>query len=897
MLMRIRALQRICLAAAVVLVSSQATQAAETLLLQDSWQLQTSAKVQEPGERLASTEFDAAGWYPITVPTTVLAALADNGVVPDPYYGDNLTRIPGYKADRWLAMPADSPFRVSWWFRTEFTVPSSFSGKNLVLHLDGINYQANVWLNGTKLADSADVIGMFRRFEFPVNEHLRLDGPNALAIEILGPGRLEDKPYRTKQLEATTGWDDHNPQPPDLNMGIWRKVYLSATGPVALKHPYIATDLDLPSLDVAHIHVSVDAVNTSDKSVTVAFTGMIREHQSDPNEAAQSPGDTLSQEVTLVPGETKRVVFPTVDKSNPKLWWPHPLGPQNLHMLTLEAQVEGVPSDEISQRFGIREATTYINDEGWRGYQVNGKNVLIRGGAWMTVDMLLRLDKARYDGLIRYAREANLNMLRSEGFSIRETEEFYDLCDEYGVMVTQQIFGRSIPDEALAIACIRDMLLRIRNHPSLVHFLGHDETFPTPMLDKAYKDMIAALTPERTYQPHSGAFDVKERFETGGTRTGTRELWTYADPLKYYIAKDDGAWGFAQSGGIGGIFAQASSIRRMMPEEALWPPTNPTWSLHTVIQGTRFFDVTLKALATRYGEAKDFDDLIRKGELLNYESARGMFEAYGRNKYSALGITTWKYDVAWPAALTWHYVDWYLQPTAAYFGAQKACEAVHAQYSYDDHSVWVVNSLLEDFKGLKVTARVFNLDMSEQYHKSATVDVAADGKAKAFIVERPEGLTKTHFLRLDLEDSSGTVLTTNTYWLSTVPDVPGEMVDSWENFSVTPRSTADYTDLGRLETVTPEVKSIIEEGVGENTCKVTLTNTSPHLAFFLNIGLVNEQEHADITPVFWTENFVSLLPGESKTLEGRFYTARVSSGKPVVRVQGWNVPPIFVSPN
>ena len=184
----------------------------------------------------------------------------------------------------------------------------------------------------------------------------------------------------------------------------------------------------------------------------------------------------------------------------------------------------------------------------------------------MTSDMMLNLTDRRYTALVRYAREANLNMLRSEGFSIRETENFYDRCDELGVMVTQQIFGRNIPDEALAVSCIEDMMLRIRNHPSLAHFLGHDETFPTPTLNKAYLEMIDRLRLHRTYQPHSGAFSVSERKQTGGTRTGTLELWTYAVPSHYYLRKNDGAWGFAQSGGIGGITVVRDSLRQMMPD-------------------------------------------------------------------------------------------------------------------------------------------------------------------------------------------------------------------------------------------------------------------------------------------------------------------------------------------
>ena len=198
------------------------------------------------------------------------------------------------------------------------------------------------------------------------------------------------------------------------------------------------------------------------------------------------------------------------------------MGPQELYRLKLTATIDGKASDTANTRFGIRKATSYLNEEGWRQYQVNGRDVLIRGGAWMTCDMLLRFSHRRYDALVRYAKEANLNMLRSEGFSIRETDEFYDLCDEHGVMVTQQLFGRSIPDEPLAVACVEDTILRIRNHPSLIHFLGHDETYPTPSLDKAYRELIDQFIPDRTYQPHSGAFYVDERRKTGGTRTGTR---------------------------------------------------------------------------------------------------------------------------------------------------------------------------------------------------------------------------------------------------------------------------------------------------------------------------------------------------------------------------------------
>ena len=864
------------------------TLAREVLLLKDNWHLQSSAKVAETGEIISTTQFNPNGWYPTCIPTTVLAALVDNKVYPDLYFGENLKSIPGYVEGRWLVMPKDSPFYPPWWYRTQFRLPAKYEGKNITLHLDGINYRANIWLNGHKIADADTVVGMFRRFEFDINKYARIGEENCLAVETIAAGKLPEKKYRTKQIQATTGWDDHNPQPPDMNAGIWQDVYISAAGPVKLRHPYVVTDLDLPSLNAAHLTISIELANTTDEEIIGELTGTIEDI-------------TFSQTVKLAPKETKFVKFtpekfPQLNISNPRIWWPNPVGSQELYDLELVFKINGKVSDDESVRFGIREASTYLNDEGWRGYKVNGKKILIRGGAWMTSDMLLRLSHKRYDALIRYAKEANLNMLRSEGFSIRETEDFYNLCDKYGIMVTQQIFGRSIPDEELAVKCIKDMILRIRNHPSLVHFLGHDETFPTLSLDKAYRELIAKYTPERTYQPHSGAFRVKNRFKTGGTRTGTRELWTYANPTHYYTHKDDGAWGFAQSGGIGGVVASLESIRRMMPEQHLWPLWSDAWSFHTVIQGGRYFDALLKALDARYGKPSDIEDFCMTAHVMNYESARGMFEAYGRNKYSATGITTWKYDAAWPAAMTWQYVDWYLLPTGAYYGAQKACEPLHVQYSYDDHSIYVVNGFYQDFENLDVTAKVYNLDMTEKYSRTAKVDAASDGKVKAFTIAWPQDLTKTHFLSLELMDSSGRLVSDNFYWLSKVPDIEGEKGYKDGLFFINPRSTADYTDLRNLPPVKLDVSCSLEKKGDENLVQVLVKNPTTNLAFFIHLSVTKGSGGNEVAPTFWQENYFSLLPGQEKKVKATFSFEDLDGAAPVVRVGGWNIKKDEITP-
>jgi len=785
-------------------------------------------------------------------------------------------------------MPKDSPFRDPWWYRTEFDVPEEWKGKECTLHLDGINYEAEVWLNGKKIADSSEVKGMFRRFEFLVTNDLHYGARNALALKISPPGLLPEKDYDTKQIEATTGWDDHNPQPPDLNMGIWQAVYIKNQGAVALRHPYVETKLSLPTLDSADLTVSVWATNLTTYEVETTVRGQIEDR-------------VFEQKVQLKPGEKREIIFtphdyPILHITSPRIWWPAPLGEQNLYQLSLQAIINDQCSDIAQTRFGIRDVYTELNNEDWRTYYVNGEKILIRGGAWMTSDMLLRLTRTRYEALIRFAREAGLNMLRSEGFSIRETDLFYDLCDEYGVMVTQQIFGRTILDEDLAIRCVEDMMLRIRSHPSLVHFLGHDETFPSDKLDTAYKDFIEKHRLHRTYQPHSGTFVTTTRRSTGGTRTGTRELWTYASPSHYYLRTHDGAWGFAQSGGIGGIIASPTSIKEMLPPDQLWPALDTeAWSFHTVIQGGTYFYAIREAMNRCYGQADNLEDFSKKVETMNYNSARGMFEAYARNKYSATGITTWKYDVAWPATLTWHYVDWYLRPTSAYYGAKKACEPLHVLFAYDDECVWLVNSYRKKFSNLKVLAEAFYLNGEIFWSRDkSAVEVAEDGKTKVMEVDiSKEQRSPMFFLRLQLFDENNQLISRNTYWLSDKPDIPGDTGHNLKGiFYTRPKSVADFTKLNELTPTQIRLKG--QEALktnNERLFNVQIKNEGDTIAFMIIPELyLPDKPGYELPRVYWSEGGIVLRPDEEVVIQAKVPLDVVSENiQPIFGARGWNV--------
>jgi len=543
------------------------------LLLREGWAIQSSDKVKENGSVVSTGKFKPDGWYACSVPSTVLAALCKNAVFPDPYFGENLRKIPGYQDGIWFSMPDDSPFRIPYWYRTEFSLPEKYKGKKLWLHFDGINYKANIWLNGKRIASSNSVVGMFKRFAFDVTDKMTA-GKNYLAVQIIAPAQSHGRNDKEKDMQCTNSWDDHCPYPPDGNMGIWRDVYIKPTGPVTIKHPNVVSDLDLPSTDTAHLKISAEINNASNKQVRGTLWAIVSDIDNiKQGGTSKGRGDRIVvyQTVILDPGKTKEITlspdkFSKLNIDNARLWWPNPLGPQNLYNLRLEFEIDGEISDSTSINFGVHEITTRLDERGWRVFQCNGKNILGRGGTWMTSDLLLQLSSKRYESMMRYAKEMNWNLMRVEGYSIKELPEFYDMCDKYGIMLAPEIFARNNRDPELQLECFKEHLLEIRHHPSVIHFIGHDETVPTPYIDAGYRKLIQKYAPYITYQAGSGGI-AEERSGMGGSRTGGP--WNFSPPSYYYGQDSNTEWtrqlrayasGATYSGGIGGEVALVESF-------------------------------------------------------------------------------------------------------------------------------------------------------------------------------------------------------------------------------------------------------------------------------------------------------------------------------------------------
>jgi exo-1,4-beta-D-glucosaminidase len=211
-------------------LASAAPQQAQ--LLRQGWAIQSSADVREAGGAISAADYRPNGWYNAALPSTVLSALVQAHVYPDPYAGMNLRQISGtsYPISSNFSnalMPPDSPFRHSWWYRTTFQVPADYKGRTVWLGFDGINFRANVWMNGKQIASADQAAGAWRLFEFDVTAAAKPGENNALAVEVFPP--------LPNDLAIT--FVDWNPLPPDKDMGLWREVYLAATGPVAVRFP------------------------------------------------------------------------------------------------------------------------------------------------------------------------------------------------------------------------------------------------------------------------------------------------------------------------------------------------------------------------------------------------------------------------------------------------------------------------------------------------------------------------------------------------------------------------------------------------------------------------------------------------------------------------------------
>jgi exo-1,4-beta-D-glucosaminidase len=812
--------------------------------------------VSADGSQISACEFSAEGWHEIRVPSTVLGALVEVGEYVEPYFGTNLNDIPKKR------------FEQCWWYRTEFDLSDTDKRETTLLDFDGVNYAANIWLNGRLIGDAGKVRGAFRRLSFDVSSSVQ-EGHNALALQVMPP----------KPGDFSTGFVDWNPPPPDRNMGIFRPVTLRRCANVSIENPFVRADLDTETLDQASLTVTAELHNHSEESVTGILAGRI---------------DSIffEKSVTLAAMERIEVEF-TAEKHEdllvrgPRLWWPHDMGEPNLYELHLEFRVGQVACDTCQTSFGIRCVEDYFNEGGHRGFKINGREVLIRAGGW-TDDMLLADTPEKLEAQIRYVKHMNLNCIRLEGIWGKD-HTLYNLCDAYGILIMvgwschwehEHWLGRPVDERFGGITSPQDIdlmarswtdqVLWLRNHPSIFVWAVGSDKVPHPDLERRYVDTFKSCDPTRPYLA-----------STGGV--GSEQAIIGSEG--YEDRKRGGAYGFNTETGPGAQVPVLETLRKMIPVDLLWP-INDCWDFHCGLNEFGNLNRFSKALEKRYGSVEDVEQFAYRAQILNYELIRPMFEAFRVNRPQATGVVQWMLNAAWPK-LYWQLYDWYLMPTGAFYGTKKACQPCQLVYDYSSRSVFLVNDAHRFNKSLAAEIRVLDLSSRKVFHRRLEVDGKEESAQKLLTLPELCDISATYFLDLRLLDSDETQIASNFYWLSTQDDILDyeAKVDPWEYYTPS-KQYADFTLLNSLAPTTVEVRHELERKDDNNVMSVGLKNTGADVAFGIELNLADANTDTGIVPIFWQDNYIALLPGESRTMHAVFSRAASDVS---LDIQGWNV--------
>ncbi|WP_214316955.1 glycoside hydrolase family 2 protein [Nonomuraea sediminis] len=813
------------------------------------WALRSATGLSDTGATISQVGYGTAGWYPVELPSTVLAVLVKNNVYQDVYFGQNLKSVPDLTTQ-------------DWWYRGEFTAGT---GQAFWLRFKGISYRAQIWLNGTQV--DANAVGTLVRHEYNVTPLIRPGAANAIAIKVTPPA------HDCKDLSICTV--DWNPEAPDMNAGIWNTMSVDTTGAVALRDPYVRTTL---SGGAADLNAYVDAVNATNAPVTTTITGTITK-----------PGQStlnLSQSVTLAAGERREVAFAPIHVTNPVLWWPYQFGSPELYHLALNAGT----SDSAAIDFGIRQVTDYrttVNGTSFAGYKINGRPILLRGGGYVW-DLMQRWDTKTNAAHIAYVKGMGLNTIRLEG--TLGNEELYDMADRAGILVMPGFVCCSAWENdstwtaeqtQVAQQSLDSQLRSLRHHPSVFVWAYGSDQPPTAAHLTAYKNVAAGLHWQNPTLDNVATWSNAD----AGVKMDGPYVWE--PPVLW--------WDTSRAGSAFGTTAEEGtespppleSLQRFLAPADLWP-IGTAFNYHAGKPRSVFDNITpfTDGITRRYGTAASAADYSRKSELQNYENARAFFEAWSaRQHVQSFGAIFWMLNNAWPS-VHWNLYDYYLKPGGGYFGTRKATEPVHISYDYFTRAVHVVNSTLTDRPGLTATATVYNVpDLSVKHTASAPVAANANAGTQVMTLPAISGLSATYLIRLQLKDSSGAVVSSNLYWYSTTPDTLGNK-SSW--YRTTPKNYANLTGLNSLPQNTGVTAAVSRTSTGAT---ITLANTSPTaLAFFVRPEITAGDGGQEVVPVTYSDNYVTLWPGESTTITAAYDAADLGGRPPYLRLRGYNLP-------
>ena len=895
--------------------------------LAGGWRMTPAPKVTADGAAISQTSYNAKDWWAATMPGTVLTTMIDRGVYPDPDYGLNNLAIP------------ESLNKQDYWYRVEFRAPKSVSGGRLTLTFEGINYQAAVWMNGKSLGS---IKGAFIRGTFDVTDAMK--GENVLAVRISPPphpGIPQEQSIKGGPGEnggimcldgptfvATEGWD-WIPGIRDRDTGIWQPVTLTATSSVKIGDAHVVTTLPLPDTSRADVEITVPLENISNTPVNGTLKAAF--------------GDiTVTKSVTVMPGKNsvKLVAseFPQLMVQHPRLWWPNGYGKPELYTLQLNFSAGNSESDRKQLRFGIREITYELSlldaaghlrrleysptvarlksekvvnvthegmrnipaaepfapifpdqvKENWKSWvsslepggessasvrmledtraapylviKVNGVRIACRGGNWGMDDSRKRVSRERLEPYFRLHRDANLNIIRN--WVGQNTEEvFYELVDEYGLLVwndfweSTEDYNLEAEDPDLFLKNARDTILRFRNHPSIVMWCGRNEGVPQPVLNEGLDELVRSLDGTRYYSPSSNQINLQD--------SGP---YKYTDPVLYYTTLNRG---FSVETGTPS-FSTLESFRAWIPKEDQWPISDD-WAYHDWHQSSNGDMAPFMAeMQAEFGAPAGLEDFERKAQMLDYVDHRAIFEGMNAHLWAPnSGRMLWMTQPAWPSN-TWQILNSDYDTQSSFYGVKKACEAVHVQLDLSNYNVAVVNTTNDPRGGLLVSASVFSPDNKLLLHHEEKKDAAADSVTDGFKLDLAPLLSPDSvvLVKLELKDSSGAMVSDNLYWLGA--------------------KSSSYRRLNHLANSTLSMTATSMRAGDEVHLRVELKNTGTVVSLQNKLTLVKAAEGLRILPAYYSDNYMSLLPGESREIEID-YPAKAATGAAQIAVRGWNL--------
>ncbi len=808
-----------------------------------NWKQQRASFVNGTGKEISANGFNDKNWIPATVPGTVLTSYLNIGAIPDPNYGDQQLMI------------SDNFFTADFWYRNTFEIPSTYRNKTVWLNFDGINWKAEIFVNGNYVGR---IDGAFIRGNFDITAFAKVGEVNALAVLIHkndNPGEVTEQHLfdpdanggiiglDSPTMLAGIGWN-WIPTIRGRNCGIWNHVFLSQTDAVSILNPFVKTDLQLPDTTKADISIEVTLKNNTSN----AKKGILK---------ASFAEISIEENVELKANEIKTIIlkpssFPSLTLKNPKLWWPNGYGNPNLYKLNLNFLIDNEISDQKEITFGIRKYT-YSYDNSQLRILVNGYPIIVRGGNWGLPEGMLRCDKEGYDLRVRLHKEMNFNIIRN-WIGMTGHREFYEACDKYGIMIWDDFWlanpvdGPHPADNKMFMNNVSDKILQFRNHASVVLWVGRNEGYPPAVLDSSMKVTVAELDPTRHYISSSAHSPVSG--------------------LGPYETKDP-RWYFQQRGTTlhseQGIVCVPSveSMKEMMPAQFLWPINN-MWGKHDWTQPR--VKIYTDDMNKNYGEAKNIEEFCRKAQFLNMEGPKAMIETWQSNRGG--GVIVWMSHPAWLSLICQTY-DYYFEPTAAYFAFKNGSEPLHILWRADNNKIQVANNTLQHKGTLKASIEIYDFSGKKVYNEEVEREIPANSITDFSTLKLPENISKVHFIKLQLLDKKGIVLSRNFYWNST----------EYQN----------YTNLNTMSTTEIQGNAKVSSIKEKTVITVELNNSGKQTALMLRLKVQQEKSNWRVLPAFYSDNYISLVSGESRTVTIEFENMFLNGEKPKLLLEGWNI--------